>query len=67
MNINAQYLAPHNRFVGDGGPAATLVRGEDRFGLFRPDGEPTDRLDGAVVDRWRARDAAMKASFETGG
>lgn len=64
IGLNAQFVAPHNHQAGEN-MTATLLRGADRFGHYRPEGSPTSELDRERAEELFAADAKMKASFKT--
>ena len=66
IGLNIQYLAPHNRHVGEGQVSAMLVRGDDRFGHFGVDEPPAVDLKSAALDRWKELDDGMKRGFTSG-
>lgn len=64
IGLNAQFIACHNRQAAEG-MAATLVRGEDRFGYYEPEPEPTSEINHDRADEFLAAHAKMKQSFQT--
>lgn len=65
IGLNVQFLAPHNRHTADASLAATLVRGEDRYGYFDAEIIPDTDLMPAAVERWSAHDERQKRSYQT--
>lgn len=64
IGLNVQYVAPHND-QASGDMTATLVRGEDRFGFYRPEASPASSLDLDRANELFAADAAMKERYKT--
>ena len=53
IGLNVQYIAPRMRQTKSARDSALLVRGEDRFGHFRPDLPAERDLDPAALERQR--------------
>ena len=56
IGLNVQYVAPHVRQTKHDLDSAMLVRGEDRYGHFRPDIAAISDFDPMAVERWHEMD-----------
>ena len=56
IGLNVQYVAPHVRQTKHDLDSAMLVRGQDRFGHYRPDIAATSDFDPAAIERWHEMD-----------
>ncbi len=64
IGLNVQFVAPHNHQTGED-MTATLLRGEDRYGHYRPEPRPSGEIDRDQLDELFAADRKMKDSFQT--
>lgn len=64
IGLNAQFITPDVRQSVSQGETAMLVRGEDRFGHFRPEIPAAEDLSPASLERHRRLNAEMKETWQ---